>query len=219
ASNQYPVPGDSGGDGGPATAAHLNGPRGIAVDAAGDIYVAEEHGARVRRIDPSGIISTIAGTGQPKPGGHDPHVAGDPGPSPAVTAQFDTLHELNLDGHGDLWIADSKNNRVRVVTDPGHAPTANPGAAAPNSGPTTTSTAGPAPPMTTTTTVTPTSTTATTTMSRTGATTTTTAPPPAGRGAPKKSVPGSGGASSTTTTTTSASGNRPGHRATHPPGK
>jgi hypothetical protein len=208
ASNQYPLPGDSGGDGGPATAAHLNGPRGIAVDGAGNIYVAEEHGARVRRIDPSGTITTIAGTGQPKPDGHDPRVAGDPGPSPAVTAQFDTLHELNLDGHGDLWIADSKNNRVRVVTDPGHAPATNSGSPPPNPGPTTTTTAPP--PMTTTTTA--------TTTPTTRATTTTTSPPP-GKAAPKKSVPGSGGPSATTTTTTTASGSRTGHKATHPPGR
>jgi sugar lactone lactonase YvrE len=125
ASNQYPIPGDSGGDGGRATAAHLNGPRGIAVDGTGNIYVAEETGARIRRIDPSGVITTIAGNGQPKPSGHDPHIAGDPGPSPALEAQFDTIHDLNLGRDGSLWIADSKNNRVRVVFDPGHAPAAN----------------------------------------------------------------------------------------------
>jgi sugar lactone lactonase YvrE len=125
ASNQYPIPGDSGGDGGRATAAHLNGPRGIAVDGTGNIYVAEETGARIRRIDPSGVITTIAGNGQPKPSGHDPHIAGDPGPSPALGAQFDTIHDLNLGRDGTLWIADSKNNRVRVVSDPGHAPAAN----------------------------------------------------------------------------------------------
>jgi sugar lactone lactonase YvrE len=125
ASNQYPIPGDSGGDGGRATAAHLNGPRGISVDASGNVYVAEETGARVRRIDPSGIITTIAGNGQPKPGGHNPRIAGDPGPSPALEAQFDTIHDLNLDRDGALWIADSKNNRVRVVSDPGQAPAAN----------------------------------------------------------------------------------------------
>src|SRR5581483_434530 len=83
ASNQYPVPGDSSGDGGPATSAHVDGPRGIAVGAGGNIYVAEERGARIRRIDSSGVITTIAGNGQPKPDGHNPRVAGDPGPAPA----------------------------------------------------------------------------------------------------------------------------------------
>src|SRR5207237_3880232 len=126
---KYPIPTDSRGDNGPATAAHLNGPRGIAADAAGDIYVAEEGGARIRRIDPSGIITTIAGNGQANPDGHNPKVAGDPGPAPAMEAQFNTIHDLNLDKDGNLWIADSKNNRVRVVFDPAHAPAGTPAGA------------------------------------------------------------------------------------------
>ena len=123
--NSYPIPADSSGDGGPATAAHLNGPRGITADDAGNVYIAEEAGARIRRIDPSGTISTIAGTGTTKADGHDPHVAGDPGPAPALEAEFNTMHDLNLDKDGNLWIADSKNNRIRMVTDPAHAPTGN----------------------------------------------------------------------------------------------
>ena len=132
---QYPIPGDSAGDGGPASSAHLNGPRGIAADDAGNIYIAEEAGARIRRIDPSGIITTIAGNGQTKPDGHDPHIPGDPGPAPALEAQFHTMHDLNLDKDGNLWIADSKNNRVRMVTDPAHAPAGNVPAQAPQSPP------------------------------------------------------------------------------------
>jgi sugar lactone lactonase YvrE len=122
---QYPIPGDSSGDGGPAKSAHLNGPRGISVDEAGNVYIAEEAGARIRRIDPSGVITTIAGNGKTKPDGHDPHIPGDPGPAPALEAQFHTMHDLNLDKDGNLWIADSKNNRVRMVTDPGRAPAGN----------------------------------------------------------------------------------------------
>src|SRR5437763_13835650 len=128
--NQYPIPADSAGDGGPATAAHLHGPRGIAADGAGNVYVAEEGGARIRRIDKDGLISTLAGDGQANPDGHNPKVAGDPGPSPAMEAQFNTIHDLNLDKDGNLWIADSKNNRIRVVFDPAHAPAGNPGAGA-----------------------------------------------------------------------------------------
>jgi len=131
ASSQSAVPGTSDGDGGPAVNAHINGPRGIAADSAGNIYVAEEAGERIRRIDPSGIITTIAGTGQQKAQGHNPRIAGDPGPAPALEAQFDTIHELNIDHNGDLWVADSKNNRVRVISDPGHAPAGNPGSAPP----------------------------------------------------------------------------------------
>jgi internalin A len=123
--NSYPIAGDSSGDGGPATAAHLNAPRGIAIDEGGNVYIAEESGARIRRIDPSGIITTIAGNGQEKPDGHDPHIPGDPGPAPALEAQFHTMHDLNLDKDGNLWIADSKNNRIRMVTDPANAPAGN----------------------------------------------------------------------------------------------
>jgi sugar lactone lactonase YvrE len=162
---QYPIPGASSGDGGPATAAKLNGPRGIAVDATGNIYVAEEGGARIRRIDPAGIINTIAGNGQPAPDGHNPRVAGDPGPAPALEAQFHTMHDLNFDQDGRLWIADSKNNRVRAISDPAKAPAGDPNAAPA----TTTTTAPPADPA-------PASTTTTTTADAAEPTTTTTAP-------------------------------------------
>jgi sugar lactone lactonase YvrE len=176
---QYPIPGNSGGDGGPATSAHLNGPRGIAVDDAGNVYIAEEAGARIRRIDPSGRISTIAGNGKTKPDGHDPHIPGDPGPSPALEAQFHTMHDLNLDENGNLWIADSKNNRVRKISDPANAPAGNlpaepqdgPSQAPPSSG-------GPSgEPQSTTSTTTAPDTTATTTAPPEESTTTTTAKP------------------------------------------
>jgi sugar lactone lactonase YvrE len=195
-SNQYPIPAESTGDGGPATAAHLNGPRGIAADAAGNLYVAEEGGARIRRIDPSGIITTIAGNGQANPDGHNPRVAGDPGPAPAMEAQFNTIHDLNLDKDGNLWIADSKNNRVRMVTDPAHAPAGTP---AGGSGP-------PAAPATTATTAassTPTtaaSSTSTTTAGKEEPTTTTTAP------AKQSSTPTTAAAKAEPTTTTTAAG-------------
>ena len=196
-SNQYPIPGSSDGDGGPATAAHLNGPRGIAVDGDGDLLVAEETGARIRRIDRSGVITTIAGNGQTKAQGHNPRIAGDPGPSPALEAQFDTIHDLNVDRTGDLWIADSKNNRVRVISDTAHAPAGNgaPSSPPPDAGPTST-TASTAPPPTTTSTTAPDAATTTTTTAagaqsppprkkaagKAPATTTTTAPPHSAKG-------------------------------------
>jgi len=199
ASNQYPIPGSSDGDGGPATAAHLNGPRGIAVDGNGDVLVAEETGGRIRRIDRAGVITTIAGNGQSKAQGHNPRIAGDPGPSPALEAQFDTIHDLNIDRTGDLWIADSKNNRVRVVTDPAHAPAGNgaPGSPPPDPGPTTT-TASTEPPSTTTT---------TTAAATTASTTTTTTAAPPSPPARKKAA-----GKSTTTTTAPAAHSAKGRR-------
>ena len=53
----------SGGDGGPATKAQVNDPQGVAIDAGGDLYVSEYGANRIRRIDPSGIVQTVAGTG------------------------------------------------------------------------------------------------------------------------------------------------------------
>src|SRR5205807_2883810 len=85
-------------------------------------------GARIRRIDPSGTITTIAGDGKTNGRGQ---VAGDPGPVPAGQAEFNTMHDLGIDPAGNLWIADSKNNLVRVVFDPAHAGAVAPGTPAP----------------------------------------------------------------------------------------
>jgi len=94
------------GDGGPALAARLpNGPAGIAVDAARNIYVAA--GGRVRRIDAAtGIISAYAGT-------TTPGFSGDGGP--AVAARLNGVSRLALDSSGNLYIADIYGNRVRRV--------------------------------------------------------------------------------------------------------
>jgi sugar lactone lactonase YvrE len=117
-------PGDSAGDGGLAINAHVYGPRGIIVDSAGNIFFAETQGARIRRIDPSGIITTIAGDGQTRHGTNAAHgvVPGDPGPAPALQAEFDWPHDLLLDPSGNLIVTDQKDDRIRMITDAANAP-------------------------------------------------------------------------------------------------
>jgi sugar lactone lactonase YvrE len=102
------APGFSG-DGGPATAAQFDGPRGLAGDTAGNLFVADDNNHRVRRIDGAGIITTLAGNGTPAS-------AGDNGPG--RDAQLDHPRGVAVDGRGNVFIAESMSHRVRMV-DPG----------------------------------------------------------------------------------------------------
>ena len=95
-----------GGDGGPATAARLNFPTAVAVDGFGNLYIVDRGNNRVRKVTPSGTISTIAGTGA---AGY----SGDGGP--AASAALNAPATVTVDGLGDVYIADAGNNRVRVV--------------------------------------------------------------------------------------------------------
>ncbi len=95
-----------GGDGGPAARAKLYWPAGVVVDPSGNTYFADSWNSRVRRIDESGRIETIAGTGK-----HG--FAGDGGP--AVRAVLNVPQDLALDPGGNLYIADSKNHRIRMI--------------------------------------------------------------------------------------------------------
>jgi sugar lactone lactonase YvrE len=94
------------GDGGPATSAKLNNPLGLAVDAAGNLYIADTDNYRVRKVDRNGIISTVAGTGIYG-------FSGDGGP--ATSAMLAQPYAVVLDAAGNLYIADPFNNRVRKV--------------------------------------------------------------------------------------------------------
>ncbi len=97
--------GDSG-DGGPATAAQLNQPSGVAVDGAGNLYIADAPNHRIRKVDAAGVITTIAGTGS---GGF----SGDGGA--ATAARLNQPASVALDGSGNIYIADWFNHRVRKV--------------------------------------------------------------------------------------------------------
>jgi len=97
---------DSTGDGGLATKAAIHLPWGVAVDGAGNIYFSERINSRVRRVNPLGIINTIAGTGS---SGY----FGDGGL--ARQAQLYNPTGLAVDGAGNLYIADTVNGRIRIV--------------------------------------------------------------------------------------------------------
>ena len=97
------------GDGGPATNAQLDGPSGLAVDTAGNIYIADG-GNRIRKVSPDGIITTIAGNGT---SGY----SGDGGP--ATNAQLDAPTSLAVDTAGNIYIADAVNSRIRKVSPSG----------------------------------------------------------------------------------------------------
>ncbi len=95
------------GDGGPATSALLFNPGGIAVDAAGDLFIADTRNNRIRKVTPDGIISTVAGSGQSG-------FSGDGGP--AVLAALNQPEAVVVDAMGNLFIADWGNERIRKVT-------------------------------------------------------------------------------------------------------
>lgn len=96
------------GDGGMATAAYLSSPTGVALDTTGNIYVADDGNARIRKVTvATGIITTVAGSG----------TAGYTGDGSAATsAQLNHPKSVAVDTSGNLYIADTSNNRVRKVT-------------------------------------------------------------------------------------------------------
>jgi sugar lactone lactonase YvrE len=98
------------GDGGPATVATVNAPFGVAYDLAGNLYVGEFNGHRVRKVSPSGVITAFAGTGVQSS-------TGDGGP--ATSATIDTPWSLATDFAGNVYIADSNANKIRKVSPSG----------------------------------------------------------------------------------------------------
>ncbi len=95
------------GDNGPATRAQLDTPDGVAIAPDGDLVVADSHNDRIRRVDgPTRIITTIAGSGQ---NGYD----GDE--KPAIEAALNTPSAVATTPNGDIYIADTLNNRIRMI--------------------------------------------------------------------------------------------------------
>ncbi len=102
------------GDGGAATSAALDIPSGVAADSYGDIFIADTGNHAIRMVTPDGLIHTIAGQGGM------PGFSGDGGS--ATSASLNSPSGMVLDGAGDLYFADTGNNRVRRLT-PGYAVT------------------------------------------------------------------------------------------------
>jgi hypothetical protein len=97
------------GDGGPATAARLHSPQGVALDQAGDLFIADTFNNALREVTPAGTISTIVNTTGAK------GRSGDGGPAGA--AELNTPFTVTVDpSTANLYIADTSNNRVRVVS-------------------------------------------------------------------------------------------------------
>jgi uncharacterized protein (TIGR03437 family) len=100
-------------DGGPATSAKLGRPAGVTLDTAGNVYFTDASNSNVRKVSPSGTISTVAGNGRAG-------LAGDGGP--ATGASLNGPWGLAFDAAGALYVADTLNNRIRKILSPSNAP-------------------------------------------------------------------------------------------------
>ncbi|MBX3014395.1 MAG: DUF11 domain-containing protein [Caldilineaceae bacterium] len=98
--------GEFSGDGGPATSAGIYGPKGIAVDRAGNLYIADFNNSRIRKVDTNGIITTVAGNGTSEPIGDG---------IPATDAGFSWPVDVEVDAAGNLYIIDESAQRVYQV--------------------------------------------------------------------------------------------------------
>ncbi len=97
------------GDDGAATLAMLNAPSGVALDGHGNLFIADTDNHRIRKVDTSGIITTVAGNGN----------AGYNGEGAATGAYLNFPEGVAVDSLGDVFIADTYNNRIREVTTAG----------------------------------------------------------------------------------------------------
>ncbi|MFZ5699038.1 MAG: Ig-like domain-containing protein, partial [Pseudomonadota bacterium] len=101
---------DGNGDGGPARWAQMSNPYGVAVAADGSLYIADTGNQRIRRVDPDGIISTVAGNGTQGFGGDG---------GPATRAELNLPFSVAVAVDGSLYIGDTHNHRVRRVSPDG----------------------------------------------------------------------------------------------------
>src|SRR5437667_1779384 len=95
------------GDNGLALSAQLNYVHGVAADSAGNVFIADTNNNRIRKVTPAGFITTVAGTGTWGSGGDG---------GPAVSSQLSGPRGVAVDQAGNLFIADTGNNEIRMVT-------------------------------------------------------------------------------------------------------
>ncbi|MDR1849550.1 MAG: hypothetical protein LBQ75_05880 [Zoogloeaceae bacterium] len=101
---------------GQGSAAKFDQPRGLVFDRAGNLYVADTHNHRIRKITPGGNVTTLAGSG---PTGKK----GDFADGPGNTARFHWPFDIAIDAAGNLYVADAHNHRIRKVTPTGYVTT------------------------------------------------------------------------------------------------
>jgi len=102
---------------GEGSVAQFRLPHGIAIDATGNLYVADTGNNRIRKVTPEGVVSTLAGSGETGYGG------GGFADGEGSSAQFSSPHGIAIDVAGNLYVADSRNRRIRKVTPKGEVST------------------------------------------------------------------------------------------------
>jgi sugar lactone lactonase YvrE len=103
------------GDGGPATSAQLNDPQGVAVDGAGDLFIADTFNNAIREVTPAGVISTVVNAAAA--GGGGPAAGGESSGKAPTASKLNTPYGVAIDpSTDDLYIADTHNSEIAEVT-------------------------------------------------------------------------------------------------------
>jgi len=103
------------GDGGPATSARLNAPQGVAVDGAGDLFIADTFDNAIREVTPAGVISTVVNSAAA--GGGAPAAGGESSGAAPTASKLNTPYGVAIDpSTDDLYVADTSNNEIAEIT-------------------------------------------------------------------------------------------------------